>query len=50
MGGSSGKQAQLDRYGQLLSPGEKKALSDCFVAIAGRPEADSFTEDQLEVS
>ena len=48
-GNSSSKDAQLDRFGHLLTSQEKAALRLCFLAIAGSQEAESFTEDKLEV-
>ena len=49
MGGSGSKKSQLDRFGQLLSVQEKEALSSCFAAVAGSPDAESFGEDKLQV-
>ena len=50
MGGGGSKQAQLERYGQLLSPAERQALEATFHEIAGTPDASSLTEKQLTVS
>lgn len=47
MGGGGSKQAQLDRYGQLLTPGERRALELTFHEIADSQEASAFTEQQL---
>lgn len=49
MGGSGSKQAQLDKFGQLLSVQEKEALNSCFAAVAGSPDAESFSENKLQV-
>ena len=49
MGGSGSKQAQLDKFGQLLSSQEKEALNTCFLAIAGAQEAEGFGEEKLQV-
>ena len=49
MGGGGSKQAQLERYGQLLSPAERQALETTFHAIAGSQEAAAITETQLRV-
>ena len=49
MGGGVSKQAQLERYGQLLSPAERQALENTFHEIAGSQQALSFTEKQLTV-
>lgn len=50
MGGGGSKQAQLERYGQLLTPGEREALEITFLEISGSQEASFFTEKQLTVS
>ena len=50
MGGGSSKQAQLERYGQLLSPAERRALETTFHEIAGAADATSFTDKQFSVS
>jgi len=50
MGGSGSKQAQLERFGQLLSSQEKESLSRCFFAITGVQQADAFEEDKLQVA
>lgn len=50
MGGGGSKQAQLERYGQLLTPGERQALELTFHEISGSHEASFFTEKQLTVS
>lgn len=49
MGGSGSKQAQLDKFGQLLSSQEKEVLNTCFLAIASAQEAESFGEEKLQV-
>jgi len=50
MGGSGSKQAQLERFGQLLSSQEEESLSRCFFAITGVQQADAFEEDKLQVA
>ena len=50
MGGGGSKQAHLERYGQLLSPGERRALETTFHAISGTQQALAFTDKQLNVS
>jgi hypothetical protein len=49
MGGGGSKQADLERYGQLLTPGERQALETTFHEVAGSPDASSFTDKQLQV-
>ena len=49
MGGGGSKQAQLERYGQLLSQGERQALENTFHDIAASPDASFLTEQQLKV-
>ena len=50
MGGGNSKQAQLERYGYLLSRVERLALESTFHEIAGSQDATSLTEKQLTVS
>lgn len=50
MGGSGSKQAQLERYGQLLSSRERQALETTFHDIAGSSDASILTKQQLNVS
>ena len=49
MGGGGSKHAQLERYGQLLAPAERRALELTFHEIAGSHDASSFTQKQLTV-
>ena len=49
MGGVGSKQAQLEKFGQLLSFQEKESLSRCFFAITNVQQADAFEEDKLQV-
>ena len=49
MGGGDSKQARLERYGELLSWTERKALSNCFHTIAGSQEQEELTIKQLQV-
>ena len=49
MGGGGSKHAQLERYGQLLTSAERKALELTFHEIAGSQDASAFTEEQLRV-
>ena len=49
MGGGGSKQAQLERYGQLLSPRERHAVETTFTDIAGSPDASFLTQQQLNV-
>ncbi|CAI8034702.1 MTOR-associated protein MEAK7 [Geodia barretti] len=47
MGGGGSKQAQLERYGHLLSPRERHAVETTFTDIAGSPDASFLTQQQL---
>lgn len=50
MGGGNSKEAQLEKYGQLLSSSERKALESTFHQIAGSPDVSAITEKQITVS